>query len=192
MERFSGFVKRTVRALNRSRVKYMLTGAVASSYYGRPRSTHDIDVIINCKQKDLPKLANELTKAGLDVSPTTLWRSWKSNYAILTINDNYGPHVLDLIFTEEKLLRRTGRIVDLPTFYESAESLILAKLRMLKVTIDPEKSAVDRGDISAVLRTTRLNLKSLSKRARMQGTYGILEGIMRSLLKAKQSRKPST
>jgi len=124
MERFSGFVKRTVQALNRSRVEYMLTGAVASSYYGRPRSTHDIDVVINCRQKDLLKLADELTRAGLDVTPTTLGGCWKSDCAIATINDSRGPHVLDLIFTEEKLLRRAGRIVDLPTYYESAESLI--------------------------------------------------------------------
>ena len=178
MERFSGFVKRTVLALNRSRVKYMLTGAVASSYYGRPRSTHDIDVVINCNQRELPELADELTKASLDVTLTTLRKSWKSDYANATINDNYGPHVLDLIFTKEKLLRRTRRIVNLSTYYESAESLILAKLRMLKVTIDPEKSAIDRGDIRAILKTTPLDLKSLSKRAKTQGTYRILEEIM--------------
>ena len=184
MEEFSSFVKRTVHGLNRSQVQYMLTGAVASSYYGRPRTTHDIDVVINCKQKDLPKLANELTKTGLHVTETILRKFWRSDFAIATVADERGPHVLDIIFTKRKLYRKAGRILHLPTYYETAESLILSKLRMLKVTIDQEKSTIDREDIRAVLRTSPVNLRSLFKNARSQGTYRILEEILRSASKA--------
>ena len=41
--------KRVVTALEDNGVPYMLTGALAVNYYGRPRLTHDIDVIVEMK-----------------------------------------------------------------------------------------------------------------------------------------------
>lgn len=39
-------LKEVVKKLDELNIPYALTGSVASSYYGRPRSTHDFDVII--------------------------------------------------------------------------------------------------------------------------------------------------
>ena len=52
LETFSGFVRRVVRALNRSRLQYMLTGALASSYYDR----EDIKVILETMQISMKTL----------------------------------------------------------------------------------------------------------------------------------------
>lgn len=65
----------------------------------------------------------------------------------------------------------------MPTYYQTAESLILAKLRMLKVTVQSERAAIDREDIKAILRTTRIILKSLRKRARVESTAKILNDL---------------
>jgi hypothetical protein len=41
----------------------MFTGAIAASYYGTPRTTMDIDLIIKAAQKDAAQLATALTDA---------------------------------------------------------------------------------------------------------------------------------
>lgn len=140
LEPFSGFVRRVVRALNRSGLQYMLTGALASSYYGRPRTTLDIDVVVAVRQKDLATLVRVLTRADLKVQEKRLLAAWKSEYRIATMEDKKSPHTLDIIFSDEKLERNAGRILGVPTYYQSAESLILAKLRMLKVTLRAERA----------------------------------------------------
>ena len=72
LEAFSGFVKRVVRALNRSALRYMLTGALASTYYARPRTTLDMDVVIGAELKDLVTLHKWLRKASLRVEEAKL------------------------------------------------------------------------------------------------------------------------
>ena len=177
LETFSGLVRRVVRALNRSGLQYMFTGALASSYYGRPRTTLDIDVIVAARQKDLVTLAKSLTKANLRVQERKLEAAWGSDYRIATLEDKKSAHTLDIIFTDRKLERNAGRISGLPTYYEAAESLILAKLRMLKVTVRPERAATDREDIKAILETTRIDLRSLRRRAKLQSTAKILDDL---------------
>lgn len=177
MESFSKFVRRIVRALNSSRLRYMFTGAMASSYYGRPRTTLDIDIVLTVEEKDLARLAKALTEADLRVQTKKLHRIWASDYRIATFADKKSPHTLDIIFTNQPLERRAGRILGLPTYYQTPESLILSKLRMLKVTIQAERAAIDREDIKAILKATRIKLSSLRKRAASEHTSRILDEL---------------
>jgi len=50
---------------------------------------------------------------------------------------------------------------------------------MIKATLRPEKAMTDREDIKAILKSTRLRLDILRKRAKSQGTHEILEDSMR-------------
>lgn len=179
LETFTGLVRRVVRALNRSGIDYMFTGAMASSYYGRPRTTLDIDIVIATRQTELATLAQSLTKANLIVQEGKLEAAWRSDYKIATLEDQKSAHTLDIIFTDRKLPRKAGRISGLPTYYEAPESLILAKLRMLKVTIRPERAATDREDIKAILENTRIDLRSLRKKAKAENTAKILGDLIR-------------
>ena len=158
----------------------MLTGALASSYYGRPRTTLDMDVVVAFRQKDLATLARVLTKAKLKVHEERLQAAWQSDYRIATIEDKKSPHSLDIVFTDQKLERKAGRILGVSTYYQSAESLILTKLRMLKVTLRAERAVTDREDIKAVLETTEISLKTLRKRARAESTVKILDDLISS------------
>jgi hypothetical protein len=40
--------------LNRTGLPYMLTGSMASNYWGIPRTTHDLDVVIQLQAADVP------------------------------------------------------------------------------------------------------------------------------------------
>jgi hypothetical protein len=157
----------------------MLTGAIASSYYGRPRTTLDMDVVIAIAQADISKLVKTLEHASLRVQERKLIDAWKSQKnPIATLEDRKSPHTLDIIFTDRKLERRPGRILGMRTYYQTAESLILAKLRMLKVTLQSEKAAVDREDIKAILKTSPISLRSLRSKAREQSTLKILDNLL--------------
>lgn len=171
-------MRRVVRALNRSGLKYLLTGALATSYYGRPRTTLDIDVVVAAKEKDLATLARALGFANLKVEEPRLEAAWRSKYRITTFEDRKSPHTLDIIFTDGRLERKSGSILGLHTFYQTAESLVLAKLKMIKATIQRERAMIDREDIKAILKGSRIDLKRLRRRAKAQTTSEILEDLL--------------
>ncbi len=45
-------IKWLVSRLERAHLNYFITGSIASSYYGMPRFTHDIDVVLSFLEKD--------------------------------------------------------------------------------------------------------------------------------------------
>ncbi|MBI4066242.1 hypothetical protein HY411_00855 [Candidatus Gottesmanbacteria bacterium] len=51
-------------ALNRYRVPYLLSGSFASSYYGFPRATHDIDFVVEIDRQRLKRLGAALKGLG--------------------------------------------------------------------------------------------------------------------------------
>lgn len=157
----------------------MLTGALASSYYGRPRTTLDIDVVVAATRNDLTILVETLKTAGLATEEQMLATAWQSQYRIASVEDKSSPHTLDIIFTDGPLERKAGSVLGLPSFYQTQESLILAKLRMIKATLNPERAATDREDIKAILKNTRVDLEDLRKRAQAEGTSEILEDLIR-------------
>jgi hypothetical protein len=42
--------------LQKSKIPYMLTGALAVNYYGNPRMTHDVDLVVQITDKDISKI----------------------------------------------------------------------------------------------------------------------------------------
>lgn len=156
----------------------MFTGALAASYYGRPRTTLDADIIIATKGREIKEIARWLAKAGLRVKEERLQLVWRSGYRIATLEDEKSPHTVDVIFTSQRLERITGRVAGLRTYYETPESLILAKLRMIKVTTQPNRLATDRADITSILESTSIDLRSLRKKAKNQKTAELLAEIL--------------
>lgn len=50
-----------LRRLNRSGVTYYLTGSMASNYWGIPRTTHDLDFVIQLPQPAVPRIMQEFS-----------------------------------------------------------------------------------------------------------------------------------
>jgi hypothetical protein len=48
-----------LRRLNRVGLPYMLTGSMASNYWGIPRTTHDLDFVIQLPAASIPKMMLE-------------------------------------------------------------------------------------------------------------------------------------
>jgi hypothetical protein len=52
-----------LRRLNRARVTYYLTGSMASNYWGIPRSTHDLDFVVQLSETNAPLIVQEFSDA---------------------------------------------------------------------------------------------------------------------------------
>jgi hypothetical protein len=157
----------------------MFTGALAASHYGTPRTTTDIDVIVkitteNVKTNLIPALKN----AELQANEKQIEAALKSDYRIATFKDNKTSLTIDIILSDEKLEKKAGTILGLPTFYQKPEDLILAKLRMIKATVSKEKALKDKEDIRAILAFTKVNLDPIRTQAKKNGTTSILEALV--------------
>ena len=50
-----------LRRLNRTGVTYYLTGSMASNYWGIPRSTHDLDFVVQLPVAAVPRIVHEFS-----------------------------------------------------------------------------------------------------------------------------------
>lgn len=157
----------------------MFTGALAVSYYGRARTTVDVDVVVAVVDKGWRiKLVSALERAGLVVDEERVDAALRLGYRIVTFEDSKSPLTVDVILSDVKLVRRAGSILGLATFYQTPEDLILAKLRMIRTTVPRERALKDEGDVKAILKFTRVDMSVLERRARENNTLSILEGII--------------
>lgn len=51
------FLKEIVGRLEAEHIAYMVTGSVAMSFYGTPRMTRDVDLVIECRPEDVDRIA---------------------------------------------------------------------------------------------------------------------------------------
>lgn len=158
----------------------MLTGAIAASYYGTPRTTIDMDIMVKISEKNVQSLLLEaLKKAKMLVNERKILESFKSGFNVITVRDKRTSFTLDIILSNKKLKKKRGTLAGLPTFYQTPEELILSKLRMIKVTMPPERAVKDKDDVRAVLKHAKVNVKAIEKRAQIEDTLNIFEELIR-------------
>jgi len=51
----------SLRRLNRTGINYYLTGSMASNYWGIPRTTHDLDFVIQMPPSSVPRIIQEFS-----------------------------------------------------------------------------------------------------------------------------------
>lgn len=165
--------------MNDAGIDYMFTGALAVSYYGLPRTTMDVDVVVKVTEENIQTFAAQLRKACIQANEQNIHQAFKSGYRIITLKDKNTPFSIDVILSDKNLEKKPGTILGLPTFYQTPDALILSKLRMIKVTVPKERTLKDKDDIRAILRHTEINMKALERRARIENTISILEELTR-------------
>ena len=155
---------------------------MAASYYGRPRTTLDVDFIVQLSIDDLDELLDRLARFGLKINRAKVKRQLSSSYNIISLEDKQSENRVDLIIqTAGRLERRQGRALGVRSYYQPPELLILSKLRMIKATIPRERSQKDRDDIREILANTKVNKRRILDQARREGTIEIFREILRSI-----------
>lgn len=121
----------SAEGLRAGRINYAVIGGMAATFRGQPRTTKDLDLLLQVPQLQLPGLLDDLAARGFACDPPTTIREWTHEH-MTTLSfrgiriDWLKPviplyqHVLDRA-TEESWLSRPVRVA-------SAEGLILIKL----------------------------------------------------------------
>ena len=99
MEAYYSFVKKIISAFNKVGLDYAFTGALATSFYGVPRTTSDVDVIVSVANETnvKPKLLEILRLAGLKVEERKIDMALNSGFRIATFKDKTSPYSIDII-----------------------------------------------------------------------------------------------
>ncbi len=184
MEDYYTFVKKLAIAFEKSKLDYAFTGALATSFYSVPRTTTDVDVIIAIANEiDVKrKIKTALNEADLEFDERKIDSALTSGYKIATFKDKITPYTIDIILSDDKLDKKSGKISDIKTFFQSPEGLIVAKLRMIKATLPPERVIKDREDVKAILAFTKVDTESVKRHAQKDKTLGIFEALTLELV----------
>lgn len=74
------YYEREIRALNKSKIKYLVVGGVAVNLYGLQRLTRDLDLMIDIKEDNLQKFVSLMDKLGYGTKISI--DEWKGKVAI--------------------------------------------------------------------------------------------------------------
>ena len=182
MEEFYRLAKLLADAFDQSGVDYAFTGALAASFYGTPRTTSDVDVMVagSSSAEVKHKVAEALRKAGLDVDECRIDEALTSGYNIATFKDKTSAYKVDIIFSAGKIEKQPATVAGMKTFLQTPEGLVLAKLRMIKVTLPRERAAKDEDDVKAILAFTKVDLAAVNRQAKKEGTWEIFQALKES------------
>ena len=145
----------------------MLSGSFASAYYGAPRSTQDIDLVIEATQAQLRVFAQGLpsNEYYMDLDAALEAHKRQSLFNVIDLATGWK---VDLIirksrpFSEEEFRRRQQvELHGIPLFLATAEDVVISKLEWSNLA----KSQRQIEDVAAILRArwTELNHSYLEK-----------------------------
>jgi hypothetical protein len=146
-----------IEALRRLDVPHMVTGSVASSYYGRPRTTHDADVVIDPTATQLDDLVVLLTDAGFYADRDAARRALAHRRQFNVIAMQSGAKIDVIIkknraFSDVEFARREARDLTMAPGVSlvSAEDAVLSKLEWARAGGDSERQIADAAAIVAL------------------------------------------
>lgn len=125
--------------LGQSGLNYMLVGSMAGNYWGIPRSTHDIDFVIEYEAKDVSRII-ELFDGDFFIQKTSVQGALNPPYQFNAL-DNRSALKVDFFrlagddYERERFRRkRPVRIVDVDAFIAAPEDIVLHKLRWYSIS----------------------------------------------------------
>ena len=130
---FQKFTASCIRALDKSELDYVLIGGVIVSIYGRPRSTMDIDIIIEMNTEKIKNLEENLRKESLLVGENEIINALLDG-SHCSVFDNETILRLDIKTPTRKLEeealqnKRNMKVFGEDTFIQIPEEIIIAKL----------------------------------------------------------------
>jgi hypothetical protein len=140
---------RVIQVLAETGVDYLVTGSIASSMQGEPRSTHDVDLVVALPVEAAPTLLKAFPPSDFYLSEEAIREAVRnqSMFNLLSLAD--GEKVDFWILTSEPFdqsrfaRKRTEDVLGLRVNVSTPEDTILAKLRWAKLSGGSEKQFTD-------------------------------------------------
>ena len=128
-----------LKRLNQSGLPYMLVGSMASNYWGVPRSTHDIDFVIQFDSKDVQRLIKSFEDEFF-IQAISVESALRPPHQFSAL-DNRSALKVDFFrvpdepYEKERFRRRQAvTLFDQPAFIARPEDIVLHKLRWHTMT----------------------------------------------------------
>ena len=179
-----------LRRLNRTGVTYYLTGSMASNYWGIPRSTHDLDFVVQLPVSAVPRIVQEFS-GDFYIEETAVRAAYQPPHQFNAIDTRSALKVDFWLpkpepFDREMLRRRAQlTLFGEPAWISTAEDVILHKL--IRNRISPsDRQLGDAAGVVAV-QATALDTNYLRQWARELMLASELERLLSGEVKPKQS-----
>ena len=125
--------KRMVRVLKDAKIPYMITGGLAANYYGCPRATYDLDLVVELDEASAERLVELASRARFRLHEKEVLALTKAgNRFVMESWEKYRIDfwLIKTAFDREVFERRwRARIFGVPVWISTPEDLILQKLR---------------------------------------------------------------
>ncbi|HEU4887371.1 MAG TPA: hypothetical protein VFV49_05750 [Thermoanaerobaculia bacterium] len=142
------FLRRVTAALDANGIPYMLTGSLASSMYGVPRATNDIDIVVAPSREQLLSIVQLFQRLGLTVTSETAVAALRNKTQFNVIDFPRGLKA-DLIVRKDREFsvtefdrRETHEVEGMRLTIATPEDVLLAKLEWAQMG-DSERQIVD-------------------------------------------------
>ena len=133
------FLVEVLERLNKTGVNYMLTGSMASNYWGIPRTTHDLDFVLTMKANQVDQLV-EAFETGFFIQRDSVHSAFQPPFQF-NILDEQSALKADFWILHENAFETTAfrrrqqvTFFDVPTWVATAEDIILHKLYWNRLT----------------------------------------------------------
>ena len=142
-------LRKVIQALEESGVEYMVTGSVASSFHGEPRSTHDIDMVVAISKADVGKWTKIFHPPRYYLDKESVLQAIAKKDMFNLIDAEEGDKVdfwmlKDDSFDQSRFSRRQKEIVmGFDMQVSSPEDIVLMKLKWAKLSGGSEKQFTD-------------------------------------------------
>jgi hypothetical protein len=142
-------LEKVVPVLTGLGIEYMITGSIASSMQGEPRSTHDIDLVVQIPSNAIGPLLDAFPMPDFLLQEEAIRDALRhrSMFNLLSLND--GEKVDFWIFADDPFdqsrfrRRQKNRLGSVEVQVSAPEDTILAKLRWAKLSGGSEKQMKD-------------------------------------------------
>ncbi|MBA2264745.1 MAG: hypothetical protein H0W10_08790 [Chloroflexi bacterium] len=148
---------RMIRGLDKAEIPHMVVGSLASSFHAEPRTTLDIDIVIDPTPESLKRFVEDLPRPELyaDADAATDALARRTSFNIIEAHTGWKVDLLirrDRQFSREELERRIPvRLLGADTHVATAEDTIIAKLEWAK----QGESDRQLRDVAAILSMNR-------------------------------------
>lgn len=138
MEQYD-LLKHLINAFESLGIRYLITGSIASIFYGEPRFTNDIDIVAEIKEYHIPGLLKLFPHDEFYISEDAVRDAIKHNHQFNIIHPSSGLKI-DVIISKRdafdnnrfERIKRISPIEDTQANFASPEDVIIMKMRYYK------------------------------------------------------------
>lgn len=142
-------LKKVLTIFEEHEIHYMITGSLVSSIQGEPRTTHDIDILVNITRSSIPTLVDTFQPPDYYISESAIEDAiqFKSMFNLLDTKD--GDKIDFWILTDDDFDRSrfnrkvAEKILGLSMNISTPEDTILMKLKWARLSGGSRKQFLD-------------------------------------------------